>query len=229
MAAGSTNHFYVYVHHRVDTGVPFYVGKGHGDRAWRTNSRNQHWRNIVAKTGAFDVELILQDVDEELAFLVEVEAIDRLRRTGVRLANVTNGGEGVSGLRRKQSAEEIAKRALANTGRKRSLEQRSRIAAAKAGHGLGRKQSADLVERRVASLRGKPRPDVSARLSGKRRPAHVLEALAAANDARYSARREVLQAAIAANPGLGVMALARLTGCDREMVSKYKRLAAKGG
>lgn len=221
--------FYVYVHRRADSGAAFYVGKGNGGRAWSRTSRNPHWQNIVRKAGAFSVDMAVVGVDEELAFFAEVEMIDVLRRRGVLLANVTIGGEGVSGLRRKQGPDEIARRAAANTGRKRTPEQCARIAAAKAGHGQGRKQSADLIEKRVAPLRGRKRPDVAAHLGGKKRPAHVLEALSASNDVRYADRRIKLVAAISANPTLGVMALSRLTGCDREMVTKYKRLAAGGG
>lgn len=85
---------YVYVHTRNDTGRPFYVGKGRDARAWRTCSRNPHWRNIAAKHG-HSVHIVAPKLDEELALLAEVELIDKLRRQGCSLANITAGGEGV--------------------------------------------------------------------------------------------------------------------------------------
>lgn len=219
--------FYVYVHHRLDTGAPFYVGKGKGDRAYRHTSRNAHWKNIVSKVGEPVVRFLVEGVDEECSFLAEVEAIDVLKRRGVKLVNLTSGGDGATGLRRKQSPEEIERRRMANTGKKRTPEQCARIAAAKQGHGVGRVQSAEQIERRISPLRGKPRPDVAERFGGKKRPGHVIDALQRANDERYRARRELLTSAISANQSAGVMELVRLTGCDREMVGKYLR-AARG-
>jgi len=41
--------------------------------------------------------MVAKDVDEELAFLVEQERISQLRMAGVRLCNLTDGGDGTSG------------------------------------------------------------------------------------------------------------------------------------
>ncbi len=95
----TSSNFYVYVHSRLNTGAPFYVGKGHARRAYTIKSRSQHWKNIVAKDGGWHVNFIAERVDEELAFLAEMEAIDKYRRLGVRLINLTDGGDGVSGYR----------------------------------------------------------------------------------------------------------------------------------
>lgn len=89
--------FYVYVHSRLKDGEPFYVGKGYGRRAHSQNSRNAHWRNIVAKDGGLHVSFLAREIDEDLSFLVEIEAIQKYRRAGASLVNRTNGGEGVSG------------------------------------------------------------------------------------------------------------------------------------
>ena len=99
--------FYVYEHTRPDTNAIFYVGKGKGNRSNDLNNRNNHWKNIVAKTNGFDVRKIAQDIDEELALLCEQERIDQLKRIGVKLCNMTNGGEGTSG--RVLSSESKAK------------------------------------------------------------------------------------------------------------------------
>lgn len=88
--------FYVYEHTRPDTGIVFYVGKGSGWRAGITQHRNPYWKNVVAKAGGFTVRKIVENVDEELAFLAEQERIDQLKRLGVKLTNLTGGGEGSS-------------------------------------------------------------------------------------------------------------------------------------
>ena len=88
--------FYVYEHIRNDTNAIFYVGKGKKERAYRVNNRNEYWKNIVNKTG-YTVRFVVKDVDEELAYLVEEERIDQLKKLGIKLTNLTLGGEGASG------------------------------------------------------------------------------------------------------------------------------------
>ena len=94
-----TTGFYVYEHRRKDSGMVFYVGKGCGRRAVATNRRGAHWKNVVAKSGGFEVRHLLTGVDEELSLLAEMEAIDQYRRIGVRLVNKTDGGEGSTGAK----------------------------------------------------------------------------------------------------------------------------------
>ena len=89
--------FYVYEHIKPPTKEVFYVGKGSGKRARARSNRNQYWHNVVNKHG-FEVKFIVENIDEELAFLVEEERIDQLRRLGIKLCNMTDGGEGSSGL-----------------------------------------------------------------------------------------------------------------------------------
>jgi hypothetical protein len=49
--------------------------------------------------------MVVKNVDEELAFLVEMECIDQLKKLGVNLCNMTNGGEGASGSKRSQETK----------------------------------------------------------------------------------------------------------------------------
>ncbi len=93
--------FYVYEHVRKDTGAVFYVGKGYGDRAFqgRSGRRSSYWQNVVGKAGGFNVSFVQVEMNEELAFLVEVERIDQLRKLGVKLRNLTDGGDGTSGFK----------------------------------------------------------------------------------------------------------------------------------
>jgi len=86
--------FYVYEHIRPDTNQVFYVGKGSGYRSKVTQRRNQYWKNIVVKAGGFVVNKIAENLDSELAFLVEQERINQLRRLNYKLCNLTDGGEG---------------------------------------------------------------------------------------------------------------------------------------
>jgi hypothetical protein len=100
--------YYVYQHRKADTNKIFYVGKGKDTRAFSEKSRNPFWKNVANKHG-FNVQFIANDIDEELAFLVEIEAIDLYRRIGCNLVNITNGGEGASGFSHPHSEEHKAK------------------------------------------------------------------------------------------------------------------------
>jgi hypothetical protein len=89
--------FYIYEHIRPDTNAVFYVGKGKGNRLFDLNNRNKYWRHIVSKAGSFEAKKVIENTDEELILLVEQERIDQLKRVGIKLCNLTNGGEGTSG------------------------------------------------------------------------------------------------------------------------------------
>lgn len=86
--------FYVYIHRRHSDNSIFYVGKGSGDRAWKTNSRNEHWRNVVKKHD-YTVEIVARFSSEECAFSFEVALIDLIGLEN--LTNKSNGGRGSSG------------------------------------------------------------------------------------------------------------------------------------
>jgi hypothetical protein len=91
--------FYTYLHCRPD-GTPFYVGKGFGNRAYHIErNRNPHHRHIVAKYGAMNIRVYIFECDSETQALTdEIHQIAQLRAEGHNLANITNGGDGVSGL-----------------------------------------------------------------------------------------------------------------------------------
>jgi hypothetical protein len=93
----SLERFYVYEHIRNDTGAVFYVGKGCGRRSVHDHNRGIYWDRIVNKAQGFSVRYPVQNVDEELSLLAEMELIDKYRKTGVRLVNVSDGGDGVTG------------------------------------------------------------------------------------------------------------------------------------
>jgi hypothetical protein len=165
--------FYAYEHIRADTGAVFYVGKGRGRRSCAIYNRNIHWKRTVAKAGGFSVRMVVDNVDEDFAFLVEMERIDQLRRLGLKLCNMTDGGEGTAGLlvsketKRKQtekrkghlhpqygkskSAETKAKLSIANTGKTLSAESKAKI-----GDAIrGRKESLETKRKKSVALSGR--------------------------------------------------------------------------
>jgi hypothetical protein len=91
--------FFIYEHIRLDTKAVFYVGKGSKRRMHSKGRRNAYWNNIVRKAGGFTVREVCRHQYEELVFLAEQERIDQLKRLGVKLSNMTDGGEGPSGYR----------------------------------------------------------------------------------------------------------------------------------
>lgn len=97
------NKYLVYEHWRPDKDVCFYVGKGHGRRPSDMRLRNKHHHNIqkkLARQGmCVEVRMVASGLMEEMAFLIEMERIEFWRSVGVKLANITSGGEGLSGHR----------------------------------------------------------------------------------------------------------------------------------
>ena len=87
------NKFYVYLHRRLDTGEIFYVGKGSRRRAWDSCQRNPWWKNINQKSG-FDVDVCADSLSQVDAFKLEKELISLLKKLGVGLTNLSDGGEG---------------------------------------------------------------------------------------------------------------------------------------
>lgn len=128
--------FVAYVHARPDTkdasGI-FYVGKGMGKRYAQLRNRNAHHKNVVNKYGAENILIgKIECSTEEIAFDLEKGLIKCLRRSGVKLTNMTDGGEGSTGYA--PSAETKRKTSKALVGIKRSLEFGAKISASKKGH-----------------------------------------------------------------------------------------------
>jgi NUMOD3 motif len=158
--------FYVYCIFRRN-GAPCYIGKGHGSR-WRQHfiggSPNAHLRSILKKEGKnLPCVILSRDLPENQSFELEkafIKAIGR-KKYGGPLVNMTDGGEGVTGL--VHSAETREKQSAANRGKKKSPEQ---IAAVRAGllaspnwykfaHRRGWRWSEEDKERFSAAKRGK--------------------------------------------------------------------------
>jgi len=97
------NEYYVYLYLRED-GTPYYVGKGKNDRAFSRKGRNVHLpldeNNIIFHS---------KNLTEDEAFKIEKEVILQYGRknnnTGI-LRNLTDGGEGCSGMIHREDSRE---------------------------------------------------------------------------------------------------------------------------
>ena len=88
--------FYVYVHYRKSDNLPFYVGKGSGNRYTETQGRNRYWNKVAKKHGFYSV-LWYTGLTEQDAFVQEKQLISDFRSVyGKRITNISDGGEGFS-------------------------------------------------------------------------------------------------------------------------------------
>ena len=147
---------YVYEHWRPDTDLPFYVGKGSGQRAYRLRDkhRNPYHQNVVRKLSTLglciEVRLVAGGLSEDEAFSLEKERISFWKANGIELTNQNEGGEGgrnpnaetrekirVAAKKRGMPAEVWMKGVAAGTGKKRgpwSPEVRAKISETKTGN-----------------------------------------------------------------------------------------------
>ena len=105
--------FYTYLHCKPN-GIPFYVGKGSGKRAFdfSHHSRTKFHRNVISKHG---VKIFVFPCEsEEQAFADEIQQIAQLRREGYELCNLNNGGR----LNNGHSTESRKKISIAMMGNK---------------------------------------------------------------------------------------------------------------
>lgn len=99
--------YYTYLHCKPD-GTPFYVGKGadryvvgHGTdrRSHSKKNRSEYHKNTTAKYGWENILVYVFPCDSEAQALTdEIQQIAQLQRAGYALCNLTDGGEGCSGL-----------------------------------------------------------------------------------------------------------------------------------
>ena len=154
--------FYTYVHRKASTGEVFYVGKGSGKRYAATQDRSSYWRRIVDKHGVA-IEVVAYFFDEAAAFDHERLLIAEYRASGVKLCNLTDGGDGASG--NVMSEEARRKISEANKGRKREPFSDATRAKMSAAH-LGKKLSPEAIAKTAAAHRGMKRsPETLARMS----------------------------------------------------------------
>ena len=156
--------FCAYIHARPD-GRPFYVGKGTIKRARRFSGRNKYHGKVVNKYGADNILVgVMECSSEEISFELEKGLIKCFRRSGVKLTNVTDGGEGVSGMKHSESVKESQRQRMlveAKTNPERFAKLRTR--------NTGRVQSeAERVMRKTLTLGRKDSAETKARKSAAR-------------------------------------------------------------
>ena len=83
--------FYIYQHIRLDTNIPFYVGKGKGSRAYIKFNRNKKWKNLT-KTVPYRVEFLHKNLTEEESFVKEIEIIRTFKLKNWCECNIHPGG-----------------------------------------------------------------------------------------------------------------------------------------
>lgn len=133
--------FYVYVHKKADTGEIFYIGKGNTNRAWVSNKRSAFWKNVSKKHGHI-VEIIHNDLDEDTAMMLEVAEINNHKALGIKLCNLTKGGDGSTGFkfsddqREKLKAKNNPKR-VGHTGFKHSEKSKKKMSESTKGKNTG--------------------------------------------------------------------------------------------
>lgn len=145
---------HVYRHIRLDTNMPFYIGMGFDDnlkRAYEKGFRRSESWNYIANNFGYEVDILFQDIPPDLAKEKEKEFIALYGRLDLgkgTLVNLTDGGDGIKGwkpnketlVKMKEAAkvrgtwmlntpEIIEKRANSMRGKKRTAEQREKLAA----------------------------------------------------------------------------------------------------
>ena len=94
--------FYVYLHKDPKTGIPFYVGRGRGKRAYDRTSRHKEWHDFVETIGGrFKVEIVERNLRESDAGEIERNLIAKYgkkRDAAGPLVNWTDGGEDEMGI-----------------------------------------------------------------------------------------------------------------------------------
>lgn len=153
--------FYVYEHWRPDTDLCCYVGKGVRRRAFNMKQRNSYHRAIQKRLGekgmCLEVRLVAGNLTEDEAFRLEIERIAFWRGTGIKLANLSTGGEGPAGV--VPSEETRRKISAFHKGRLVSDETRKRLSeSGKGRHGRENwtaEQKANHSAKISAALRGK--------------------------------------------------------------------------
>ena len=139
----------------------FYVGKGNSLRRSKNfNARNKYYGSVVEKYGTKDLMVgVIPCSTEEIAFDLEKGLIKCLRRMGVKLTNMSDGGEGSSGV----PASNKQRQAVREMNLKRSIEER-KLARSKEPSDTNSKRSSSTAKRH-ALMSQDQKQDISDKLT----------------------------------------------------------------
>lgn len=125
--------YFVYSHVRQDKNEIFYIGMGtiqnKGNkyaRAFSKYGRNKHWKRITNKT-SYIVNILFEFIDIDSCKNKEIELIKLYGKVvnGGLLCNLTDGGDGMSGLLHSEKTKKLI--GEKSKGRIHSLESRKKI------------------------------------------------------------------------------------------------------
>ena len=135
---------FAYIHCKPD-GTPFYVGKGVRTRYKNFSQRNKWHKRVVDKYGKENILISKIDCSSnEIALELEIGLIKCLRRMGVSLVNLTDGGEGNVGW----ECPEKVKRAVAEANKRRVLTDEQRFVLGSSFRGKTRPEHSKLMKDR---------------------------------------------------------------------------------
>lgn len=161
--------YYVYQLRRSDLDNPFYIGKGHGKRAWNhltgKEGPNKHKNNTIKKAIGEGVEVVVEmllaDAEESEALRFELWAIKLWGRADLNegpLTNMTDGGDGVSGLKPSAKRLQILSQQIGdrnpNYGNRWSQEQKDHLSKLK----KGKLRTAESIKKQSDSVSGSKHP-----------------------------------------------------------------------
>ncbi len=192
------NDFYVYEHWRPDLNVCFWVGMGHGKRAYEARRRNKNYDHVVdvlANQGLLlEVKIVKHGLSEVAALRLETRRIRKWRAVHSLLTNIKLV-DGSTTRGRKLTEEHRTRISIGNTGKQMSIEARVKISKAAAN------RTPETLEKISKALAGRTlTPEHVAKLKAAIRPPHTEEHKAKMREgqARRAPRTEEHKARIAA-------------------------------
>ena len=193
MNENENREFYVYLHIRLDNMTPFYVGKGHGNRAYDLDRSDFH--NSVRDEYDCKVVIIKDKLTESQAFRLEkrmieyyvltlgygipIKGYDNYDHDLPYLTNFTWGGEGTSGI--KLSEETKLKMSESHKGKQFSEEHKQNLREANKGKNkgkmvgeknpmFGKNAYANKTEEEMEEIRRKKSESMKGKMAGEKNP-----------------------------------------------------------